>query len=309
MVSSLESEKSLTATVLITTKDRKEDLRTALRSCMKQTADPEVIVVDDGSTDGTAKMVKEEFPSVRLLRKEKSGGYITARNLGTEMASGDIVFSIDDDAAFSTPHVVEQTLSDFTRSEIGAVAIPYVDVQASTETNQQPPDTNSVYCAFSFRGTAYAVRRQTFLDLGGYREHFVHQGEEMDLCIRMLDAGSVVRLGTADVINHYESPRRSYERMDFFGRRNDVLFVWHNAPAPYHLVWLLVMIVNTGRCVAKYGRAANFLKGLLKGYADCIRFWDKRDPVRVETFKLFHQLRREGPTPISTLLEHPLFCS
>ena len=303
MASSPAPTGSLTATVLITTKDRKEDLRTALTSCMKQTADPEVIVVDDGSTDGTADMVRNEFPSARLHREGTSKGYIAARNLGTKMASGDIVFSIDDDAAFSTPHVVEQTLADFTRPEIGAVAIPYVDVRISPDVHQYPPDEESIYCTFSFRGTAYAVRRKTFLDLGGYREHLVHQGEEMDLCIRMLDEGRVVRLGTADVINHYESPRRSYERMDFYGRRNDVLFVWHNAPAPHHLAWLLLMMVNTARSIAQYGRAVKFIEGLLRGYVDCFRYWDRRDPVAPTTFKLFHRLRRDGPATLSTVLQ------
>jgi glycosyltransferase involved in cell wall biosynthesis len=46
------------ATVVITTKDRKGELRTAVQSAVEQTADPEVLVLDDGSTDGTAEMAR-----------------------------------------------------------------------------------------------------------------------------------------------------------------------------------------------------------------------------------------------------------
>ena len=45
----------------------------------------------------------------------------------------------------------------------------------------------------------------------------MHQGEESDLCIRMLAAGYVVRLGSSDPIHHFESPKRSFSRMDHFG--------------------------------------------------------------------------------------------
>src|SRR5258705_639728 len=113
------------ATVLICTKNRKEDLRTGIASAISQTVKPEVLVLDDGSTDGTPDLIRSEFPQVNLHRFEESQGYILRRNQGTALASGSIVFSIDDDAIFSSPHVVEQTLADFEHPRIGAVAIPF----------------------------------------------------------------------------------------------------------------------------------------------------------------------------------------
>ena len=109
------------ASVVITTRNRKDELRTAVRSALQQSAAPEVIVIDDGSTDGTAAMITTEFPGVRLMRHEESRGLIVRRNEGAKLATGDIIFSIDDDAAFSTPEVIAQTLREFGDERIGAV--------------------------------------------------------------------------------------------------------------------------------------------------------------------------------------------
>jgi hypothetical protein len=62
----------LTASLVITTRNRRDDLRTVLRSAVQQAGLPEIIVIDDGSNDGTAEMVRVEFPSVIVHRREDS---------------------------------------------------------------------------------------------------------------------------------------------------------------------------------------------------------------------------------------------
>src|SRR6185369_17133333 len=101
----------MNASVIITTKDRKDDLRRAISSAIRQTRPVEIIVLDDGSNDGTADMVMSEFPNVRLEKTSKTLGLVAQRNRGALLCSGDIIFSLDDDAEFSTSHIVEQTLN------------------------------------------------------------------------------------------------------------------------------------------------------------------------------------------------------
>lgn len=294
----------LNATVVITTKDRKQDLRRAVQSAVEQTATPEVLVIDDGSSDGTAEMICEDFPSVLVYREEESAGLIVRRNQGARMAEGDVIFSIDDDAEFSSSHVVEQTLREFDDPRTGAVAIPYVDVKRSPEVRQEAPDSDGRYCTFAFRGTAHALRRDLFLELGGYRDHLVHQGEEMDYCIRMLDAGYVVRLGRSDIIKHYESPKRSHERMDFYGSRNDVLFGWHNVPSSSLPLYFFRTILNTFRTAIQVGRVRDFVAGRLAGFRDCVRYSDARQPVALNTYRLYRWLRREGPKEVDQVHQY-----
>ena len=154
---------SCEATVLITTKNRRDELRTAIRSALIQTVPVEVLVIDDGSTDGTAELVREEFPGVRLISHPVSRGYVVCRNEGTGVATGAVVFSIDDDAAFSTPDIVRTTLDDFASERVGAVAIPYIDVRTDPRVHQAAPDGRTVYATGQYRGTAYAVRRGVFI--------------------------------------------------------------------------------------------------------------------------------------------------
>jgi GT2 family glycosyltransferase len=216
--------------VIITTKNRREELLKAVESAMSQRGLLEVIVIDDGSTDGTAEELQKRFsvfsfqspeeqpatidsrlstapealsldsglstldpqtvakPQLRLIRHEVSAGYIVRRNEGARLAKGDVIFSLDDDAVFSSPFVVEQTLRDFSHPRIGAVAIPYIEPHKANTEMQRAPTREDVWITASYIGTAHAVRRNVFLALGGYREHLVHQGEEGDFCIRMLAA-------------------------------------------------------------------------------------------------------------------------
>jgi len=282
---------SLTASIVITTKNRKLDLERALGSCIRQTAGPELIVIDDGSSDGTEELVRREFPTVRLLRDEVSKGYIFQRNRAARVASGDIIFSIDDDAEFSSPHTVEQTLLEFDHPSIAAVGIPFVNVRYSNTVLQRALDVNGTFLTDAFIGTAHAIRREVLLKVGGYREFLFHQGEEEDLCIRMLDVGRFTRLGNADPIYHYESPERDLRRMNVYAARNRVLFSWCNVPMPYLLLDLPAVTANRIIFGFRIGWPVWTIKGVLKGVADCIGQVAKRRAVRADTYRLFRKLR------------------
>lgn len=299
----MSSEKQ--ASVVITTKNRRDDLGQALESAFSQSVPVEVIVVDDGSTDGTAEFVRSEFPETRLDVAETSRGYIVARNHAARLASTPIVFSIDDDAIFSTPNVVEQTLAEFSDPRIGAVAIPYIEPNKSDRLHQKAPEDSSVFVTNDYIGTSHALRRETFLALGGYRECLVHQGEEGDYCLRLLDAGYVTRLGNADPIHHFESPKRDLRRMDLHGRRNDVLFAWHNVPMPYFPVHLAATSSNGLLSGIRVGRPWRMLRGTVAGYAACFSRWNHRAPVSPAVYLLNRRLKKGGPMRLDEVVRLP----
>jgi GT2 family glycosyltransferase len=282
------------ATIVITTKNRKDDLRNAVASSLLQHGQIEILVVDDGSSDGTSEMVRSEFPSVRVIRQSKSTGYIVARNEAARNAAGAIIFSIDDDAVFTSPKIILQTIVEFSDQRIGAIAIPYADVNRDGVERQRSPCSNSIYLTDRFIGTAHAIRKDVFLEIGGYRQCFFHQGEESDFCIRMLNKGYFVRLGGSQVIHHFESPKRDTKRMDLYGRRNDILFAVLNVPWPWFPLHLLAVTLRGlwfGVCV---GRPLRMLHGVLWGYFSAGGDWAERNPVSGRTYRLYRRLRKAG---------------
>jgi glycosyltransferase involved in cell wall biosynthesis len=287
-------------TVAITTRNRKDCLRTALQSAMAQTVQPEVLVIDDASTDGTSEMVRAEFPSVRLDQAPKALGYIVQRNRAAHLAGGDIIFSIDDDAAFSTPRVVEQTLAEFDHDRVGAVAMPFINVNKENQLLQRSYGDHGIFVTNSYIGTAHALRRDLFNKLGGYREYLFHQGEEQDYCVRMLQAGYVVRLGRADPIHHFESPRRDFRRMDLYGQRNLVLYVWYNVPwpeFPVNLIATSFLGLSLGVRVRRFWRA---FQGQAMGYAAILKQWRQRQPVSRQVYRLNRSIKRK-PLPLEQI--------
>jgi len=291
----------MNATVVITTRNRRDDLLKAVASALTQTARPEILVLDDGSTDGTSEAVTRNFPTVRLHRSVQSLGLIVQRNRAAALARTPFLFSIDDDAVFSTPTVVETTLRDFGHPRVGAVAIPFVDVNHSPALLQKAPDGQGVYATCSYIGTAHALRRDVFLRLSGYRGVLFHQGEEEDYCIRMLNAGWITRCGNADPIRHFESPRRSWARMDYYGARNKVLYAWHNVPFPEVTGHLAATTAKSLAYTLRPNRVWTRLRGLLAGYALAASGRARREPVEKAAYRLSQELKRRGVMPVEEI--------
>ena len=238
MKTGVDSTQTSLASIVIPTRFRVEELRELIHSVFAQTVPVEILVMDDGESDVLSEMLRVEFPQVRYLKLGSGRGPAFQRNRGIEFATHPIVFFVDDDTLLVSPKTLEQTLAEFEHPRIGAVGIPFINVRQG-QALQQRASAAGIQVAHAFVGAAHAVRRDVFLKVGGYREHFFYMGEEGDLCLRMMQAGYVMRLGRADPIHHLESPRRNLGRAGFSGRRNDILFCWHNVPMSHFVPHLL----------------------------------------------------------------------
>jgi GT2 family glycosyltransferase len=212
-----------------------------------------------------------------------------------------MLLPIDDDAVFVSPRTVEQTLAEFDNPRVGAVAIPFINVRRDNIIRQQAPDSGRIYVTDAYVGAAHAIRRDRFLAAGGYRPRLFYMGEEGDLCIRMLNRGWVVRLGRADPMHHHESPLRVNRRADIYGRRNDVLFAWHNVPLPYFPLHLIATTFNGLRMGRRVGRLGTMAQGLALGFASIAREIAERRPVSRRTYRLSRMLKKRGVVPLEEI--------
>jgi glycosyltransferase involved in cell wall biosynthesis len=290
------------ATIAITTRNRKDELRRAIESALRQEGDHELLVLDDGSTDGTSEMVRQDFPQVRLVRSDPPRGIIGQRNLAMQIATHRIVVSMDDDAEFSSSQVVRQTLAEFDDPSIGAVTIPYVNVKQGNDLLQPPPPSQTGhYLSAVFVGCAHALRKDVFLETGGYREIFFRQVEEMDYCVRMLDRGFFVKAGRSDRILHFESQTRDLTRIRYFAIRNSLLYTWYNIPLPELLFYAPGSIAKCLWSGIRGRYPLHALKSLLAGAALALKTLTARQPVRRATFRRMRHLLKVGRERVELL--------
>lgn len=277
------------ATIVIITQNRKEDLRTALKSALEQEGDFELLVLDDGSRDGTGDMLEAEFPEVRVVRFDDGAGLAARRNDAMLLAQGDIIVSIDDDAVFTSPRIVAETVEEFDHPRIGAVAMPFIDVGISPEVQQRAPDARERWLGPVYRGTANAVRRDVLIEVGGYTREIQWVGEEWDVCLKMMDVGYVIRLGHADPIHHFTSPKRSSRLIDVYYRRNELLICWMYFPFPWNIVYMLGYVGKGIQRGMKVGRTRNMVDGMRLGLRRCLI--TKRRPIKRAAFRLDRRTR------------------
>ena len=85
--------------VIIPTYNRKKYIKRAIDSVIRQSYKPfEIIVIDDGSTDGTYEFIKKSYSSSQIsLEKQINNGVSSARNKGVKLANGDWIAFLDSD--------------------------------------------------------------------------------------------------------------------------------------------------------------------------------------------------------------------
>jgi glycosyltransferase involved in cell wall biosynthesis len=97
--------------VIIPTYNRIFFLKRSIDSVLEQILKPyEVIIVDDGSSDGTSTMIKKNYPKINLICQENKG-VSAARNIGIRASSGDWVCFLDSDDEWKKNKLSEQMLA------------------------------------------------------------------------------------------------------------------------------------------------------------------------------------------------------
>lgn len=288
--------------VVVVTRNRKSELLRAVASCLAQSEQPEVLVIDDGSTDGSAAAVAAAFPSVQVRSFEDAQGYIVRRNQGFSDARAPIVVSLDDDAVLTDERTLQVTLADFSHARIAAVAMPVLDVGLPPGPFSEPAPFGSDVVVPRLKGAAFAIRKDCFDAAGGFSELYVHQGEENELCLRLFSLGYVVKLGSAPPVLHRPSLVRDLDRMDYYGRRNDLLFGWLALPAPALPVHLARCALRTARLIGRQRRLRSHLRGTLAGITSGARYRGERRPVSRDAARLDRVLLTRKRAPLDEVL-------
>ncbi len=163
----------------------------------------ELIVVDNGSTDGTPGKVAAEFPSARVIALKTNVG-IGAFNEGVLASAGEAVLILDDDA-WPDEGVVEQALDLLARRpDVGAVSLKPVHPE-SRASEWAFADGVAPTDRWPVMGCGNLVRRTAWDRVGGYEPAFFLYRNDVDLALKLLGSGHRVYFDPAWVVWHETS--------------------------------------------------------------------------------------------------------
>ena len=185
----------------------------------------EIIVVADGDTDGSWQFA-EKF-GVRVLKIPEPGGPAKARNLGAREARGDILFFIDADVVIVSDTVKCVTAVFRDNLDLAALFGSYDDEPSETSFLSQYKNLLHHYVhqtakedAFSFWSGCGAIRRDIFMEMGGFNEMYRYPSiEDIELGYRLRKAGHKIRLVKEIQVKHLKRwDAISLVKTDFFCR-------------------------------------------------------------------------------------------
>jgi GT2 family glycosyltransferase len=248
-------------------------LRQFLPTVVAHSADAqaEVVVADNGSTDGSVAFVRQALPQVRLVLLHQNYGFTGGYNRA--LASVDTDYAVLLNSDVSVPQGWLQPLVDYmdahpdtaacmpkilsfaqpTRFEYAGAAGGFIDLlgypfcrgrMLGTLENDrgQYNDTREIFWA---TGACMLVRTALYKDLGGLDNDFFAHMEEIDLCWRMKNAGhKIAYVGSSHVLHVGGGtlPNNNPRKM-FFNYRNNLLMLHKNLSPRLHLPVLTLRFV------------------------------------------------------------------
>jgi GT2 family glycosyltransferase len=235
--------------------------RDLLRDCLRSLAEQgalDIVVVDNGSTDGSPEMVRAEFPHVILEIDHTNPGYGAAANRACARCRGEYILVLNSDTVLRPGSIAALTAYLDAHPKAGIVGPRLLNPDGSLQRSCFPfpgpwvplfkrqPFAAIADLVPSLReahpgrfahdtarrtpwvlGAALAVRRTAFEAIGGFDASFVMYYEEVDLCYRMLQAGWETHFTPSAEIVHLVGASTRQRRAEMLVRLNLSSIAFH----------------------------------------------------------------------------------
>jgi len=286
-------------------------LRGALEMARRQRGALEIIAVDNASTDGSAEMVRRDFPDVRLVELPDNRG-ASGRNAGVAAAKGDLVVTLDNDVLFTTPDDVERVVTVFARHPRAAVVnfmIVGPDGHLSRRDWCHPRDPDrwaetEFTTSYVLEG-ASACRREAFLAAGGYWPPFFIGHEGLDLALRLINAGHDLVYTPEIRARHLVEPSvRPSSRIYYTFTRNALWVALRNHRAARAAASIVQDLALMGFCATRAGELRAYARGLRDGLSGARAALASRAPLSPDAYARLGIAYAHRPGVVGRVLRH-----
>ncbi|MGI8636041.1 MAG: glycosyltransferase family 2 protein, partial [Segetibacter sp.] len=207
----------------------------------------EIVVVDNGSADGSATSIKEKFSDVILIENTENTG-APAWNLGFAKAKGKYFIILDDDSHIDSG--LEDAIHYLdTHADVGVLALNVITGPYTSEIYKW---TDGQEIA-GFIGCGAIVRRKLYEKIGGYADWIFLYGNEWEYCLRTMHAGYSARYFATCKVNHRASKiNRTSKRLKVFCTQNEMAIVYRYF-CKKRGKYLMRMLINGLKCIKDEG--------------------------------------------------------
>lgn len=221
------------ATAVISVWNRIEEVRANLDGLRAQLHPFEdIVVVDNASTDGTAEMIAEHFPEVRLIRMPNSAyGACETFNVGFASVNTPLLAILDDDVVLPPDWLLKTTTRLLQEPDSTAIISTKVVEPGTPESYLNSEAVNSERYMSTFRGCGSLARTEPLRECGFYDEHLFIYGNERDLTCRLLNKGyRVLQYPGAETFHRQPFGVQMGKRSLYFHARNAWITMFKYAP-------------------------------------------------------------------------------
>lgn len=290
--------------IVVLSYKRRQALERVLGSiCTQDYRVCELIVVDNGSGDEVVTWLRSSQPNARLITLAENMGP-AARNLGIRAARGRYIVTLDNDVYFDDSQALNRVAAAFERRPAAGCIVFRVCHPATGQLHLrdwchprpwQQAETQEFETFYITEGAA-AFRREVFERVEPYWPDLFIGHEGFDLAVRLMDAGYEIWYVPEIKVWHLASREtRPDWRPFYYYARNLFPVAYRNYPPLAGVAHVLPRLAVFGLYAIRAGALGKYLRGV----ADGLRMWPHcrplRRPVRPETLRRIHRLRRHQP--------------
>ena len=310
----------MTLTVVVVTWNRLKELLRLLADLATQSAPAdEIVVVDNGSDDGTAEAVASRFPTIRVVRLQENMGLSVGRNVGIANANSDLLAILDNDLRVLDPAFLSKVRESAAthadcgiisfhcsnglwpedRRQPGARLLSMQDLRTLAQRRESPVTPRAFYDWF-FWGGACVLRRSVITLVGLFDGEFAYGGEEWDFAMRCHAAGVRLLRDEGLWVIHLRSRQMRAPWSNALIFENMVIALSRYLPNRALVLFLPAQLAASGLKALRTGGIGTFAKSvgrLLKTWRR--RVLAKRMPVSKQVAARFFYLRTHRPIDYS----------